>query len=497
MNAAKVKSSKINLKVEEKLISNPKEVAETFNHYFISLANKLSNQLPERPGIYNEIQVKSFYGQRGVIQDSLKLRPVSEREVLKCLNKLKINKASGLDNIPARFFRDSARVIAPYVTYILNLSIEQGKVPREFKSARLMPVYKKGCKLNMVNYRPVSVLGAMSKILERVIYDQIEEYISKNNILYDLQSGFRPLHSTETCILYMTDKMRKEVDNGKFCGMVMLDLQKAFDTVDHNILLYKLKAVGFDKNSLRWVKSYLDDRCQRVDIKGILSSPLFINCGVPQGSILGPLFFLLYINDLKAACSEELILYADDAVVLVFHQDKGVLEETMTLQLQVMSKWFLDNRLSLHAGKTETILFASKMKLRKDDTLSIKINDMAIEVKKVVNYLGCLIDNKLTGDFMARKVFSKICGKIRFLARQAEFLDVHSLTLLAGALIQPHFDYATSFWYSSCSQVMKNKLQKAQNKLVRVILKVHSRSSLHSDSFKELGLLTVEKRMLF
>ncbi len=179
-NAAKVKSSKINLKVEEKLISNPKEVAETFNHYFISLANKLSNQLPERPGIYNEMQVKSFYGQHGVIHDSL-------------------------------------------------------------------PVYKKGCKLNMVNYRPVSVLGAMSKILERVIYDQIEEYISKNNILYDLQSGFRPLHSTETCILYMTDKIRKEVDNGKLCGMVMLDLQKAFDTVDHNILLYKLKAVGFDK----------------------------------------------------------------------------------------------------------------------------------------------------------------------------------------------------------------------------------------------------------
>ncbi len=162
----------------------------------------------------------------------------------------------------------------------------------------------------------------------------------------------------------------------------------------------------------------------------------------------------------------------------------------MTLQLQVMSKWFLDNRLSLHAGKTETILFASKMKLRKDDTLSIKINDMVIEVKKVVNYLGCLIDNKLTGDFMARKVFSKVCGKIRFLARQAKFLDAHSLRLLAGALIQPHFDYATSFWYSSCSQVMKNKLQKAKNKLVRVILKVYSRSSLHSESFKELGLLT-------
>ncbi len=139
----------------------------------------------------------------------------------------------------------------------LNLSFELGKVPSKFKSARVIPLYKKRCKLDMVNYRPVSVLSVMSKIMKtrkKNMSDQIEKYISTN--YFELQSVFRPLHSTETCILCLTYRIRKAVYVGKFCGMVMLDLQKAFDTVDHTILLYKLKAVGFDEKSLSWVQIY-------------------------------------------------------------------------------------------------------------------------------------------------------------------------------------------------------------------------------------------------
>lgn len=497
-DTVKGKSGNINLKIKGNLVSNPKDVSESFNRYFISLASNLRKQIPPSINKYNEKTTQFYYGQKGVASDAFKLCPVIDSDIYKLMSELNINKAPGIDNIPVKYFKDSAKVTAPLIAYIINLSIQQGEVPLDFKSARVVPLHKKSCKSDMTDYRPVSILCVASKIMERVIYNQIENYIVKNCILYALQSGFRPLHSTETCIIHLTDSIRKAVDKGDFCGMVMLDLQKAFDTIDHEILIYKLKAIGFDKNSLKWVQSYLKDRKQQVDIKGTLSNPLFINCGVPQGSLLGPLFFLLYINDLKVACPEELFLYADDvAAIVVAHRDKEMVEKTMSLQLEEISKWFLDNKLFLHLGKTEAILFASKMKLNKQGSFVVKSNDMILESKSVVQYLGCFIDNKLTGDYMASKMIAKICGKVKFLARQANLLDTYSLRLLANALVQPHFDYASSFWYSSCSQRWKNKLQKSQNKLVRTILKMHPRTHINNDCFKELGLLNVEKRVIF
>lgn len=158
-------------------------------------------------------------------------------------------------------------------------------------------LYKKGTKIEQSNYRPVSILSVLIKILERVVHEQIFKYVNQFNILYDFQSGFRQSYSTETCMIYLTEEKErrkgKEIDSGKYCGMAMLDLQKAFDTVDHQILLYKLKAVGFNKEALKWIQSYLSGRVQMVDEGGTLPKPKILNCGVPQGSILGPLLFLL------------------------------------------------------------------------------------------------------------------------------------------------------------------------------------------------------------
>ena len=162
------------------------------------------------------------------------------------------------------------------------------------------------------NYRPIS-LPLISKIFEKIVHDQMIDYLAQYNILYKYQSGFRTKHSTDLCLSYLNDKILKGFDNGLFTGMILIDLQKAFDTIDHNILLEKLKAIGFCDDTVNWFHSYLTDRAFLVSIENKYSSISKILCGVPQGSILSPLLFLIYINDMKQAVSSDLLLYADDS----------------------------------------------------------------------------------------------------------------------------------------------------------------------------------------
>ena len=173
---------------------------------------------------------------------------VTEGKVLKLLNALSINKATGLDGIPSRFVRDSASIIVSPLTHIINLSIIQGVVPDDLKIARVVPLFKKNDKTEVGNYRPVSILSIISKVVEKVVYEQIETYLDEKKLLYDFQSGFRGRFSTDTCLIHLTDFIKFEMDKGNLVGMVLLDLQKAFDTVDHGILLMKMEALGFNQD---------------------------------------------------------------------------------------------------------------------------------------------------------------------------------------------------------------------------------------------------------
>lgn len=192
------------------------------------------------------------------------------------------------------------------------------------------------------------------------------------------QSGFRSGFSTDTCLIHLTDFIRYENDKGNVVGMVLLDLQKAFDTVDHSILLMKLQASGLSIDVLNWFKSYLSDRQQLVDVSGTYSSNSKITCGVPQGSILGPLLFLIYVNDMSAVVKNKLLLYADDSGILVTGKSLFVVEKALTDDMELVSQWLVDNKLSLHFGKTESILFGSRQKLRSQSNLHITCSGTSI-----------------------------------------------------------------------------------------------------------------------
>ena len=240
--------------------------------------------------------------------------PVSRHFILKQILSFYPKKGAGLDNISPRFLHDGAECLANPIQHIVNLSILTETVPSSLKQAKVVPILKKGSRLDPGNYRPVSILSSISKILERAVNTQLVEYFNKKNLFFEYQSGFRSGYSTETCLINLTDHIKGEIKIGNMVGMVMIDLRKAFDTVDGSILVKKLSAMGV--TSLDWFRSYLSDREQCTQVDGKNSSFLQVTCGVPQGSILGPILFLAYINDMSSCLTCRLSLYADDSALI-------------------------------------------------------------------------------------------------------------------------------------------------------------------------------------
>ena len=308
------------------------------------------------------------------------------------------------------------------IAHIINLSLITGVVPDDLKSARVVPSFKKSDKTETGNYRPVSILNIVSKVLERVIYDQFEGFLIQNKLLFEYQSGFRRGFSTDTCLTHLSDYIRFQMDKSSLTGMVLLDLQKAFDTVDHRILLMKLETIGLNADCLRWFQSYLSGRTQLVNVQVTCSSFTDVSCGVPQGSILGPLLFLIYVNDMAGAIDEKILLYADDTAILVSNKHVDVIELKLRTALETISDWLVDNKLSLHLGKTESILFGSKRKLSNCENLRVSCNGVNIEAKTSVKYLGASIDNCMSGDLMALNIIQKASCRLKFLYRNASFL---------------------------------------------------------------------------
>ncbi len=258
---------------------------------------------------------------------------------------------------------------------------------------------------------------------------------------------------------------------------------------------HKLNAIGMDGNSVNWFDSYLTGRSQVVDIDGVYSQPMEVTCGVPQGSILGPLLFLVYVNDMVSAVNCKLLLYADDSALMVSHKEIGVIQEQLSIQLESVNEWLVDNKLSLHLGKTESVLFGSKRKLAKSPDLDITCGKENITPKSEIKYLGLDIHQTLNGEITAEKVIKKANSRLKFLHRKGKFLNVYTKKLLVSALIQCHYDYACSTWYLALTKQSKHRLQTTQNKIIRSVLNLPSRSHIGFEEFKKVNWLPVNSRV--
>ena len=299
----------------------------------------------------------------------------------------------------------------------------------------------------------------------------------------------------DTCLINLSDHVRSEISKGNFVGMVMIDLRKAFDTVDFNILLSKLKTMGVGNTD--WFRSYLTGRRQCVSVGGTESNFLDIECGVPQGSILGPILFLCYINDMSASLNCRLSLYADDSTLIASGRDIQTLSTFLSGELESCSKWLVDNKLSLHVDKCESIVFATKRKMKECENFQVTCFGTLVRRVSSVKYLGVMLDENLSGESHVSAIIKKVSSRLSFLYRNSRLLDFQSKRTLCSALVQPFFDNSCSSWYSGVNTNLKNRLDVLQRKMVRYVLNMDFCSHVDSSHFRKLGWLKIEDRVRY
>lgn len=415
-------------------------------------------------------------------------------DVKRYIDNLNITKATGLDDISPKVLKSCSDVIAPYIAYIINRSVDTGIFPDSLKEARVTPLFKSGDKDDLGNYRPISILPTLSKLFERHIADQIHLYFKETNIIHQNQSGFRRNHSSHTALLRLIESWLRDIDNGKMIGAVFLDLRKAFDLVDHQILLHKLKLYHFSEKSIQLFKSYLSNRRQLVKVGNLKSNYSVITSGVPQGSILGPLLFLLYINDLSDACpTANTDLYADDSTL----HKSGFSVQEIQLQLQHnlnnISDWCAVNNMSINPSKTTCMLIGSPFKINHSNKLELTINSTILENKDFHNVLGVLVDKYLSWKYHIEYVCRKLNSKIALLKGIINYLTEDMKQMFYNAYILPILDYCCIIWGKNTKGCYINKVFVIQKRIIKILLHKPKRTPTIV-LFKESKLLTFYDR---
>ena len=325
--------------------------------------------------------------------NSIFLNSVTDLEIINILKSCK-DSSPGYDDIKVSPLCTALEYIAQPLSYICNLSLKEDIFPEELKIANVIPLFKKDNAMVFNNYRPVSLLCTRSKVFERIMYNRLIDFLNENKILFEYQFGFRKNNSTQLALTFLMDKLINSIENGDHVIGVYLDFSKAFDTVDHNILLNKLNHYGIRGAALNWFQSYLLNRKQFVTYNGSKSCTKELKCGVPQGSILGPLLFFIYINDLTGICKHTLpIFFADDSNLFVNWADLKVMESQLNDDLCSVSTWLKVNKLSLNIDKTQFVIF-SRTKY-KNYNVDLKIEGQSIDKVQHTKFLGIIIDYNL------------------------------------------------------------------------------------------------------
>ena len=377
---------------------------------------------------------------------------------------LKSKSSFGHDGVSSILLKKLSPEIYKVLTCIINQSLITGIFPDSLKVAKISPIFKKEDPHLTDNYRPISLLPVISKVFEKVAFKQVYDYFNKNKLLYKSQYGFRKGHSTELAGLEFNDKIVNHLDKGELPLAIFLDLSKAFDTIDHDILIRKLHFYGIAGNSLNWFKSYLTDRKQYVQFKDSLSSYSMLKTGVPQGSILGPLLFIIYMNDIAQVTDKfYFTIYADDTTLIApictfslnDKNDLAMISQNINSELKIITDWLALNKLSLNAKKTKMMVFHYHQKKISNMKLKLYINRTKIEQVKEFCFLGILFDECLTWKAHVQKIGSKISMANGTLNRLKKFVPQEVLKIIYNALILPHLNFGVLLWGHNSKRIFR------------------------------------------
>ena len=454
------------------LITDPKNIANKFNNFFVNVGPDLAANINSTGKTYDQ-----YLGEP--MQKSMFMKPIVEKEIIKIIAKFDPNKSAGHDNIGNNIVRKIVNEIAEPLTMIFNLSFATGTVPTNLKIAKVIPIYKKSDAENFSNYRPVSVLPCFSKILERLVFNRCINFIDEYDILNEQQFGFRAKHSTYMAVMQVIDKIHNAAESDESTLGIFLDLSKAFDTIDHNILLYKLKHYGFRGVVYEWFVSYLENRKQYVSFKNNKSDLMNIICGVPQGSILGPLLFILYVNDIvNTSHVFNFTLFADDTTILYSHKDLETQVPTINRELSEVSNWFKTNKLSVNASKTNFMILGTSQMTKKydqDDSLQIILDDTKLDRVTNTKFLGVIIDENITWKQHIDATSKTISRNIGVINKLKHYLPGRILYSLYCSLVMPYINYGVLVW-GNAYKTHVEKIFKLQKWAMRVISNSHYRS---------------------
>ena len=459
--------------------------ADQFNQYFAHIGE---NILKELNLTVEPTDLKGHEGFYFTLE--------SEATIAKLIEQIKPDVATGRDGISAKIIKDAKSTITPILTKIINTGYETNTFPNCMKMASVRPIHKKEDTNLISNYRPISILPCLSKVLERSASNQLIAYLEKNNRLNPAQHAYRKQHGTQTCLFQVLDHTQKLLDEGKLVSIVSLDLSKAFDAINHEMLLRKLAHLGLSESALFWIKSYLSNRTQHTKFSNFTSKDEEVTAGVPQGSILGPLLFICFSNDIYNSFQDlcKCFSYADDSQFIVAAKNQKELTKKIELIIRIAHNWYSQNCMKANQGKTE-ILVINKGNIR-TESMKFKVQEKGklkfLKPKKFIKVLGILIDEHLNWKKQVMKVRKTASNTIRKLHRINHLLPIDIKIQLYNALVVPHFDYADVIW-GGCSVEMSRKLQITQNFAVKSITGAKKFDHV-TELFEKLKFLSLQQR---
>ena len=467
-----------------RLISSPSGIAGEMNSFFLGKVSRLRANIPAS-------QEDPFLKLREAMlhrQCSFSLSAVEPSEVLKIIKSLKNSKSTGMDNIDTYIVKLIADEIVEPLTYLINLSIQKSVFPSAWKHAKVVPLLKKGDPILAKNYRPVALLPIFSKVVERVVFNQLVQYLDSNNLIHPNHHGSRTGFSTASALIQMYDTWAEEVDKGNMVGVMMVDLSAAFDMVDYSLLLEKLELFGLDRKSVDWMTSYLIGRRQSVMVDGSLSPPLGIECGVPQGSILGPLMYILYTNDIPDLphnhpvsishptpyCHEcgGTVSYVDDSTFSFAHSDPEVMSSTLTFQYKVIANYMAANKLKINDDKTHLLVLGTKKMDEKRRRVSMQAGNHTIVSSNQERLLGCMVSTNLKwrnhildGE---QSMVKQLNSRVNALSMISTKGDFSTRLMTANGIIVSKICYLIQLW-GGCEGYLIHTLQVLLNKAARLV----------------------------